>query len=144
MIHPISGLPRRSAWRIMTEARRCLEKLDSRSREPFVLERQEMLSLHLREHGLLDWWPRHQRQVEASIGSSVSTFIWEMLEFDDGTPRLALDYFTDAASYGEVERLDAAMWEALKPVHDEHPDGPGMLLGAVVLTVHGPRIPMTS
>ena len=131
MIHPISGLPRRSAWRIMTEARRCLEKLDSRSREPFVPERQEM-----------HWWPRHQRQVEASIGSSVSTFIWEMLEFDDGTPRLALDYFTDAASYGEVERLDAAMWEALKPVHDEHPDGPGMLLGAVVLTVHGPRIPL--
>lgn len=149
----------------MKAAKRCLERLESRLLEAYAQERRQALSLgvalrsgdfdwleprltgsfeleNLRNHGLHEWWPRHQQLVEAAIGARVSSFEHEAVQLDDGTHRLVLDYFTDATSYAEVERLDAAMWEALKPLHHDHPDGPGMLLGAVILTVHGPKIPL--
>ncbi len=148
-----------------TDARRCLENLDARDMDADARARHRGLALdlalrygdltwlssrlpealevsHLQRHRLVDWWPRHQQQVEAAIGPRVASFRFEMVGFEDGSARLVLDYFTDATSYAEVEQLDAGLWRALSPLHEQHPDGPGMLLGAVLLSVHGPQIPL--
>jgi hypothetical protein len=96
----------------------------------------------LQHHKLADAWPEQQRAIEAVIGPHVSGFGGGLEDFHDGTWRLVLDYFTDTVDFAKIATLEDAVWTAVERVHATHPEGPGVLLGAVVLNIHGVQVPL--
>lgn len=96
----------------------------------------------IRERGLSAWWPRQQRAIEAAIGDRVASTVFEVVDYFDGTDRIVARYHTDAHGHSEIDRLNDVVLEAVAQAYGEHPDGPGAFLGHVVITVHGPEIPI--
>lgn len=96
----------------------------------------------IRARGFGAWWSGQQQAIEAAIGGRVATTNFGVVDFFDGTARLAMHYHTDALSHSEVDALNTAVLEAVTQAYAEHPDGPGAFLGHIVITVHGPKIPL--
>jgi tetratricopeptide (TPR) repeat protein len=100
------------------------------------------VSRFLQQRDLDRDWPRQQTAVEAILGRHVSTFSAHLEDFRDGSVRLVLDYFLDTVDPRRIAELDDSVWSAVEEVYQTHPAGPGALLGAVVLNVHGIQCPL--
>lgn len=96
----------------------------------------------LQRHQLVDGWAAQQVAIESALTPHVSTFDAKLVDFRDGTERLVVDYFTDTADLTRIAAMEEAVWGAVERHHETHPSGPGVLLGIVVLNVHGCEIPL--
>lgn len=96
----------------------------------------------IRSRGFDGWWTDQQRAIEKAIGPRVARTNFGVVDFFDGTFRLAMHYYTDSCSYSEIDALNTIVLDAVTQVYAGHPEGPGAFLGHIVITVHGPNIPL--
>ncbi|MBK7823789.1 hypothetical protein [Nannocystis sp.] len=95
----------------------------------------------LRETGLDHWWHAQQQAIEAVLGPHTTRFGRELQWSDADRPVIVLDYLTDAASFAELDVLQARVDDAMERTYATHPEGPAATLGVVVIAVHLPFIP---
>lgn len=97
---------------------------------------------YLEDINLADYWSRQQKAIEKILRPHVSTFGAALEDFRDGTGRLIIDYYVDTTDPTRIAELDEAVWQAIETVYEEHPDGPGALLGVALINVNGILIPL--
>lgn len=96
----------------------------------------------LQSRGLLTNWAEQQAAIERIIAHRTSTFgACITPDPEDGSVRLVVDYWTNAKD-SEIAAIEDAVWDAAEQVYGDHPLGLGALLGAVIICIHGPEIPL--
>jgi len=87
------------------------------------------------------WWQRQQQAVEAALGRNTTHFLCTLQTDADLTTRLILHYYTDAAPFTALDRLQERVDDALERVYSGHPEGVAAILDTIIIAVHRPFIP---